>query len=283
MQEGQLWLCTPKIRKCPGNPKPVRHNFGEVTDKPLTNQGHVVHHATMKYLLLTILLSTTITLISCQTDALNDIVTSYETQSNTTEAPTQEPVIVSDPSGKLFLEHGELLDIKLKYNGSAPFFYCYTFCTDQDWLPCVCLTLTETSGNEIAITRYLHQLGNYYLLFKIRNSVNEVEKRYTIKITGTVRESTLPFVPIVSSVLAVIILITGVALHIHLRKTVNTETADFDFMGQEEEWDEEQSLIQRVKYFMCHSDNMDDYRDERRPLNPGRQNGLPYSTHQARV
>lgn len=175
----------------------------------------------------------------------------------------KSPVVVLDPIGKTFLESGELLDIKLRYNGSPPFTYCYKFCSEYDFLPCdLCFPFHTTTSTEIPIVQYLHNKGNYTLLFKISNLMNVLEKNYAIKINDTVRKSNMPIAPIVSTMLAVIILMSGVALHLKFRDTsYTTETANFDFFGdhEDEDWEQEFSFIQRVKYLFCGlSDEMDE-------------------------
>lgn len=188
-----------------------------------------------------------------------------------------DPVSISEPAGKLFLEHGELLDIKLQYKGTPPFDYCYKFCGRTDILPCsvsflslTCLSNHVTDKNEIAISHYLHSVGSYILYFRISNLMNEQTKEYTIKINDIVRHHNLPYAPIISSILAVIILLSGLALHLHFRKTAYTETANFDFIRQsleEEEWKEEQSFIERVRYLFCRGE--DETIEEERHMLPG--------------
>uniref|UniRef100_A0A6G1SAA5 PKD/REJ-like domain-containing protein n=1 Tax=Aceria tosichella TaxID=561515 RepID=A0A6G1SAA5_9ACAR len=168
-------------------------------------------------------------------------------------------VIVGDPLGKTFLEKGELLDITLVYSGSPPFTYCYKFCSIYDILPCsVCLSYVETSNTSIHIVHYLHYVGNYTLMFKIDNIMNHEERQYAIKINDTVSpRSNLPIAPIVSSILAVCIIITGVGLHMRFKDTsYTTETANFDFFhdDDDEEWEQELSLIQRIRYLFCGSE-----------------------------
>lgn len=181
----------------------------------------------------------------------------------------KSPLVVADPTGKLFLERGELLDIKLRFTGSPPFTYCYKICTPYDILPCgLCLISYDTDSNVIPIVHYLHSVGNYTLLFQIGNIMNQDEKRYAIKINDTVRTSNLPIAPIVSTILAVLILISGVALHLKFRDTsYATETANFDFFNDnEEEWEQEFSFIQRVKYLFCGEESDEHLEEESRHL-----------------
>lgn len=197
-----------------------------------------------------------------------------ESGSDQIDLVVKAPVIISNPSGKFFLEHGELLNITLNFNGSGPFNYCYRFCYDGGILPCeFCFSLQTTDQNHIYITKYLHSVGNHTLYFKISNIMNEETKHYAIKINETVREQSLPIVPIASSIMAVLILICGVTLHLHFRKTAHAETADFDFIGpgqEEGDWEEELSFIQRVRYIFCGAE-LDEFHEQRHLLNNGFQ------------
>lgn len=161
----------------------------------------------------------------------------------------KSPVTVFDPKGALFIEHGEMLKVNLTYAGSPSFTYCYTFCTESEF--CYCIIYHTTQDNEINIARYLHNVGEYTLLFIIYNDLNKEEKHYTIKVTGAIRPGIVPYAPIVCSILAVCILMSGVALHLKFRQTSFTETANFDFTHNDDnEWNQELSFIQRVRYML---------------------------------
>lgn len=162
------------------------------------------------------------------------------------------PVTVMDPIGKLFLEHGELLSVNLTYSGSPPFIYCYKFCSTADLICNDCIPFYTTQQHYIEIVHYLHNVGEYTLLFTIGNIMNQEVKRYTIKISSAIRLKTIPYAPIVSTILAVCILMTGIALHLRFRQTTFTETADFDFINNDDDdWNQELSFIQRVRYLLC--------------------------------
>lgn len=188
-------------------------------------------------------------------------------------------LVVGDPVGKTFIEKGELLEISLVYSGSPPFTYCYKFCSDYDILPCtLCFPSSETTNTTIPIVHYLHYVGNYTLFFRIENIMNYEERQYVIKINDTVRpKSNLPIAPIVSSMLAVFIIITGVALHMRFKDTsYTTETANFDFFhdDNDEEWEQELSLIQRIRYLFSGSEQEEE-RETRHLLQKGPSNTIP--------
>lgn len=178
----------------------------------------------------------------------------------------RNPIQITEPeNNKLFLEHGELLDISFKLNGTGPITSCYRFCYEMaDTDKCKCKPDSLVRRDEIRISHYLHYVGNYTLLIAVDNVADHVEKHYTVKIIDTVHSQTAPYVPIVSSILAVIILLTGIALHMKFKKTVQTETADFDFIRSYEDddledWGEVQTLSQRVRYLLFKADQHNDH------------------------
>ena len=179
----------------------------------------------------------------------------------------RDPINVADPIGKFFLEHGELLNITLKFTGTGPFSYCRKFCFDdthdeagQECKDCDPDGWTE--ANQIKILSYLRRVGNYSLVFVVDNIASRQVKIYSVRIFDTVRHQSIPLEPIVSSISAVFILLAGVAFHLKFKDSAFTETADFDFArnNYEEEWDDEQLFAQRVKdmFFRSNIGNNDD-------------------------
>lgn len=173
----------------------------------------------------------------------------------------RDPIKLDDPVGKTFLEHGELLDLMFRYNGTGPYQYCFRLCYEKSEADCEPCDSTAdearmTASQHVAILKYLPKVGNYTLFFSVYNIATRVDRYYAIKITDILRPQTIPYIPIISSILAVLILLVGLALHLKFKQTIYTETADFDFIRQayddrlEEVWDEEQSFFQRVRYLL---------------------------------
>lgn len=163
----------------------------------------------------------------------------------------RDPVAISDPIGKLFILHGELLSITLRWTGTGPFKICFRICAESFKKFCNdCELLFETSEPEYKIDRYLRS-GNHTLLFKVDNLASASDKHYSIRVESTYRPQKVPYVPIVSSISAVLILFSGVALHLKFKKTVDMETANFEFLEiihDEDELLEGDTFWQRV----CH-------------------------------
>lgn len=179
----------------------------------------------------------------------------------------RDPISVKGPD-KSYLEHGELLNVTLKFEGTGAFSYCHSFCFENhDGIhekSCKeCSPDITTDGHEVRIIQYLHSIGNWTLFFVVDNIASRVAKNYSIVITGIVRPKSVPFVPIVSSILAALILLSGLVLHLKFKRTIATETADFDFIrhdynDQDESfWEEEQSFAQRVRYLLFRVNQLD--------------------------
>lgn len=179
----------------------------------------------------------------------------------------RDPVSISGPQGKLFLQHGELLKVSLKFNGTGPFKSCYKFCLEKDVKSkdsdgCKeCTPSHESNSTQVDLTQYLREVGNYTLIFVVDNIASRVAKQYSVKITETIRTPTVPYLPIISSITAVMILLIGVALHLKFKKAVYTETADFNFTRhfyeEEEFFNEELSLLERIRYLLFKADEQD--------------------------
>lgn len=179
----------------------------------------------------------------------------------------RNPVSIAALEGKLFLQHGDLLEVSLKFNGTGPFKTCYRFCLEtnaknKDSDDCKeCAPSHETNSTQVHLTQYLREVGNYSLMFIVDNIASRVTKQYSVKISETVRKPTIPYLPIVSSISAVMILLIGVTLHLKFKKTVHTETADFNFTRnfyeEEDFFNEELSLLQRIKCLLFSADEHD--------------------------
>lgn len=176
----------------------------------------------------------------------------------------RDPLDVQQPKGTMFLEHGDLLRVQLNFKGTGPFKYCHKCVRDSliqapKATNATCLPDADTSENHINISQYL-RVGNYSLVFVITNVASRVEKIYKVRVSDTVREhSNVPYIPLISSICAVLILMIGIVMHLRFKRTLHTETADFDFSRHAyeddyEDWmDEERSFVERVRYLLFES------------------------------
>lgn len=191
----------------------------------------------------------------------------YPDQSSGSDEKTvtvRDPISLTEHIGKTFLEHGELLDLTIKFLGTGPYSFCYKICHNNSFnIFCqpACEPEWYLEENQFPIVRYLPLVGNYTLFIAIDNVASKISRSFTIRVLGTIKLQTIPYIPIISSILAVLILLTGVALHQRFKRTIYTETADFDFVRQiyddsydDNIWDEEQSFLQRVKCILLKND-----------------------------
>lgn len=205
-------------------------------------------------------------------DTFLKLLVAFDDETNKTQytVSTEEKLIVLDPinienqSGQLSILYSELLKVKIKYNGTGPFQYCYSFRLNQtDGSECNSLfDWQETDKNEINISHWLHYVGSYKMVFKVKNIVSQVSKTYSVQIKETFRKKSLPFVPIICSILASVILIIGIAINLMYRRSIQTETADFDWLREDLDEDDEEDndkkrydLMQRIAstLFCTHS------------------------------
>lgn len=191
---------------------------------------------------------------------VNVVIRDGPTGTSSKPIVVRDPVSIAEPVDKLFIEHGEMLNVSFKFLGTGPFLYCYDVYHNS--YKHDCFPMRHTDDDTIRIIRYLRWVGNYTLILNVNNIASEQRRAYSVKVIETPRESTIPYVPIVCSASAVLILLVGFGLHLKFRSfPLYTETADFDFTRtshddsaeDEEFWDEEQSFIQRVRLLFLRS------------------------------
>lgn len=166
-----------------------------------------------------------------------------------------DPMVIVEFKGDSVLTQGDLLNVSILFTGTLPARYSYKICAgsaprsdcsgyhDQG----------ETARGSINLVHYLRYVGDYTLMVQVSNTASKTDKSYHIKIVDTVRIQSLPITPIVCSIAAVLVLATGFMLHFKFKRTIFTEAADFDYDDDDDwpdQWDMEQSFMQRVRYLM---------------------------------
>lgn len=156
---------------------------------------------------------------------------------------------------KQHIYHGDLFGASFVFNGTVPVDYSYQLCHNSTHNRNCYSAITHFNyeGNEIKTLDYYLHVGNYVLHFHINNYASDVSQNIAIKVIETARKQRVNYVPITSSILAVLILLTGLALNVKFKKSVCTETADFDFtrnIYEDEEWDEVQTFGERLRYLL---------------------------------
>ncbi|XP_063240514.1 uncharacterized protein LOC134541196 isoform X2 [Bacillus rossius redtenbacheri] len=144
------------------------------------------------------------------------------------------PVSGIEVSGSNWLQHGDMVNLTVSFNGSVNFTHCI-----QPKQGSYNVTGNETCKNEGALLRerkfrvihYFRYPGTYVLLMIISNDVSRVVYPVTINIYEVTKQAQLSVivVPVTCSLLAVILMVFGVAYYVQSRNRYTVEVADFDF------------------------------------------------------
>ncbi|XP_013792708.1 uncharacterized protein LOC106476607 [Limulus polyphemus] len=154
-----------------------------------------------------------------------------------------QQVIAKDPigninvNGNLYLEHGDLLILEVSCNGSGPYEYCWKV-YDTGELPAnlTCPEPVVTSNCSFPIVHYFSSPGSYHIGMYIANDVAHLQKGVDVQIYDVSRKKQLSMVivPVSCTVLAIIIIVTGVTYHLQQQNKQKIEVADFDFQKPDE-------------------------------------------------
>lgn len=189
-----------------------------------------------------------------------------------------DPVRVSPINGTSWLKAGEILNITVSCTGSSPFKYCI-------WMQ---PGLYNVTGNEVCEEEHLikncsfniHHLftryNEYTVVVFLSNSVSQVIKPIAVNIYEVTKHPQLSviIVPVVSSIVAVIIIIFGVALHVQSKRSYTVEVADFDFANQSSDMEYKsfgERLRESVSNLFMKSNDFDD--DDEQVWSPTRKYG----------
>ncbi|XP_054159419.1 uncharacterized protein LOC128957643 [Oppia nitens] len=141
--------------------------------------------------------------------------------------------------GNTWLQDGAVLHLEVNCTGGdKPFWHCYQF--SKNFRPnFTCDKELIYSNNDcfFPITHYFRENGTYYVDIGVYNDVTYINKSIKINVYEIIRETQLTFViiPIVSSILAIIIIVVAIAYHLQQRASNNLtlEVADFDFQNND--------------------------------------------------
>merc|ERR1719239_1851013 len=102
---------------------------------------------------------------------------------------------------------------------------------------------------EFPILWYFRQSDTYNFLIIIKNDVSQniTVVPVTIYDAATEAQYGLVLIPIASSIVVVVLIISGVALHAHYRNRLAVEVADFDFGQADEEELQYKSFWERLR------------------------------------
>jgi len=165
---------------------------------------------------------------------------------------SKRPIGNMSVKGEVLLKHGTLFDINVNCTGSAPWLFCWQImqkgynisgnetCQQPQLLKTEC---------EFPILWYFRQSDTYNVLVVINNDVSSHIEVIPVTIYDVARQVpvSIVIVPVVSSIMVVIIIVTGVALHAHYRNRLAVEVADFDFGQADEEELQYKSFWERLR------------------------------------
>lgn len=151
--------------------------------------------------------------------------------------------------------HGDLFSATFVFNGTLPVDYSYRLCHNSTHNKTCYPTVIhpEYFGYSIRTKDYYLRVGNYTINLDMNNYASDLSQTIAIKVFETLRRERVNYVPLISCILAVLILLFGVAIHFKFKKSITTETADFDCTREvygDEEWDEVQTFGERLRYLL---------------------------------
>lgn len=154
--------------------------------------------------------------------------------------------------GDQMLKHGQLVDLDINCTGSAPWLYCWTIkekgynITGNESCEAPQIMKREC---EFPILWYFRQSDTYNILIIVTNDVSSRIEVVPVTIYDVAAQSQLSIViiPVASSIVVVILIISGIALHAHYRNRLAVEVADFDFGQADEEELQYKSFWERLR------------------------------------
>ncbi|KAL1453243.1 hypothetical protein WDU94_007403 [Cyamophila willieti] len=142
--------------------------------------------------------------------------------------------------GAVWLQHGDMLDLEIKCNGTGPFNFCYSFVygpynvTGNE----SCVPLRVRNECSFPVYHYFAESTEYILIVVLENNVGKVITPVGVNIYEATKQAQLSVivVPIVFVSMAVIIIVFGLAYYVQSRTRFVIETADFDFSNTDMEY-----------------------------------------------
>ncbi|GFG31677.1 hypothetical protein Cfor_04834 [Coptotermes formosanus] len=152
----------------------------------------------------------------------------------TVKAPVENISVV----GTNWLQHGDIWDLQVYWNGSAGFEYGFKILSGSYNVTGneTCAHFTPTVESQFAIKHYFREPSLYTVLIILKNDVSKVVTKVGINIYEVTKHAQLSVivVPVSCSVIAVILIVFGVAYYVQSKSRqvphlYIIEVADFDF------------------------------------------------------
>ncbi|KOB66712.1 Uncharacterized protein OBRU01_20873 [Operophtera brumata] len=98
-----------------------------------------------------------------------------------------EPISMVNITGLNWLQHGDLLDLKVMYTGSPPFDYCYLYKIGQYNVTGneTCPVKSRTTSNVFPIIHYFSDSDQHTVVVVIENDIGKSVSRVTVMYTGS--------------------------------------------------------------------------------------------------
>lgn len=168
------------------------------------------------------------------------------------------PVTNINVTGNPFLHHGEILHLNVSCNGSSPFTYNYCWQevqVNETSANYTCTMMATSNTCYFQIFNYFQNYGRYNISIYIRNDIVQAKKVIDVMIYNVTAKPTLStvIVPIVCTLLALTIIVGGIAYFLQQRHRLLVEVADFDFQGESETYPERTFFEQIFDSLSCKS------------------------------
>ncbi|KAK4876862.1 hypothetical protein RN001_009368 [Aquatica leii] len=151
---------------------------------------------------------------------------------------SKAPVSNITVTGNYWLPKGDVLSLKVKCQGSSQFYYCkhifegvYNVTGNET---CDVPPPDTSDECEFPIKRYFQKPQKYTIAIVIYNDVAKIVSPVTVTVYEVAHQAQLSVivVPVASSLIAVVLIIFGVAYYVQNRSRFIVEVADFNF-GQQ--------------------------------------------------
>ncbi|KAL7029555.1 hypothetical protein ACKWTF_006285 [Chironomus riparius] len=149
----------------------------------------------------------------------------------------ENPISNLTVENNVWLKHGDFCNLKIRYVGTAPFMYCVNITASSN----VSLSRAEndnctdwrsTNDKEMTIRRFLPKSSNSYTVtFYLHNEVSQSRTPIGVQFIKESEHSQMSviIVPVVFSLVAVVLIVFGIAYYVQNPNQFLIETADFDF------------------------------------------------------
>ncbi|CAN8002888.1 unnamed protein product, partial [Ixodes hexagonus] len=161
----------------------------------------------------------------------------------TRDVTPKDPITGVSVQGNVWLRHGDVVSLQVSCNGSAPYNYCWKYfpgnTTTNSTANLTCEEPISTNMCRFPLVHYFPQDGPHLIAIILSNVVQSKPyvKNIEVHIYDVSHKGLLSTIilPITCSLLAIVIMVTGAAYHVHTRSHLHVEVADFDFQRGDHE------------------------------------------------